>query len=134
MAGELLDNKPLPLPEWVRHWRLHYGHFPEAELALVIVRGAWFMISIISIEDRHYRVHFEDVWCEHCGRNCGPSATPDFVAYAGSDLSQAQRREEFDGLPIQDCSHCKRALRRRQTIWLASKGLKAPNPTDAGLF
>jgi hypothetical protein len=118
-----IDSLPCPMPDWVKHWLDDYGSYAEAALGLVKLRAfdGWFLLQILKMPNRYLRVHFENVICEHCGQRCGPSATPDFTAYAGSACSTtAQACAEFDGLPIKQCPHCGGVLRRRQTLWLAA--------------
>jgi hypothetical protein len=83
------------------------------------------LVPLLHLGGRIYRVHFEDVSCEHCSRRCGMSATPDTGAYAGTGLTLQQRVAEFSDLPLQACPHCGGLLRRRQTIWLTAT---APKP------
>ena len=114
-----LDGQPvLPQGGWVSAWLDRYSGYPAASLGLVRLRGQWVPLPLLYLDGRYYRVHFEDVVCEHCGRLCGPSAAPDAVAYAGTGYSTERAWAEFDRLPVCSCPHCGGALRRRQTVWL----------------
>ncbi|HEV3167779.1 MAG TPA: hypothetical protein VGZ22_27495 [Isosphaeraceae bacterium] len=120
-----LDGQPAPLPEWVAGWLDCYAKFDVAALGVVRVgaRG-WMLVQLFRLGGRTFRVHFEDVICEHCGRRCGLSATPDTTAYAGTGHTVAEVWAEFDGLPVEPCPHCGGMLRRRHTIWLAPRPAK----------
>jgi hypothetical protein len=121
LRASTLDGLPAPLPEWVSDWLDNYARFDVAALGLVRMGATgWMPVPLLRLGGRTLRVHFEDVICEHCGRRCGPSATPDTTAYAGTGYTLAEAWAEFDGLPVQSCPHCGGVLRRRQTLWLAA--------------
>jgi hypothetical protein len=136
VRGDLLNVLPSQIPEWQTRW-LHgwldtYSGFAVARLGLVRSPVGWMIRSLLKLEGRYYRVHFEDVICEHCGQRCGPSASPDTVAYAGTAYSLERVWEEFDQLPVCNCPHCGGELRRRQTVWLAATSQTEPAaPKDA---
>lgn len=112
--------------EWAAAWLNAYGGFEQARLGVLKRRGKWELLPLLLLDGRYYRVHFENVVCEHCQQRCGPSAKPDLVAYAGTGYTTAQERGEFDALSLQCCPHCGGMLRRRQTVWLAAEGMKTP--------
>jgi hypothetical protein len=115
-----LDGIPLLQPDWVASWLDEYASYQVAHLGLVRWKDGWLPLPLLHLLGRYFRVHFEDVSCEHCERLCGPSAAPDAVAYAGTGLTTAQAWAEFAVLPRQHCPHCGDVLRRRQTVWLAA--------------
>ena len=118
-----LGGSPVPMPEWVARWLDDYSRFAVAALGVRRLKPSprqWHLLPLLKLGGRLLRVHYEDVVCEHCGRRCGPSATPDVVQYAGTSLSTAQAWSEFVPFPVQHCPHCGGVLRRRQTVWLAS--------------
>ena len=115
-----LDKMPVRQPEWIAHWLDEYAPYDVAHLGLFRWKDGWLPVPLLHLSGRYFRVHFENVICEHCGRRCGPSATPDTAAYAGTGLTTAQVLQEFDVLPLQHCPHCGGVLRRRQTVWLAA--------------
>ena len=114
-----LDGLPVSLPDHVAGWLAEYAKFEVAHLGLIPWKEKWLPLSLLRLADRYYRVHYEDVICQHCDRRCGPSATPDTVSYAFGGISTAQAWEEFKGLPVQSCPHCHGLLSKRQTVWLA---------------
>jgi hypothetical protein len=118
--GRLSRQPVLPLGGWVSAWLDRYSGHAAASLGLVPLRGRWVVLPLLCVGGRYYRVHFEDVACEHCGRQCGPSATPDITAYAGSGYSAERAWAEFDRLTVCSCPYCGDILRRRQTVWLGS--------------
>lgn len=115
------------LPGWplsfITHWLAEYSMFSEAQLGATRLRDRWLFVPLLCLNGKHLRVHFENVMCDKCNKRCGPSATPDTVAYAGSELSYKEDWGEFQNLPIQDCPHCGNVLRLRQTIWLAADNI-----------
>ena len=121
-----LNGGPVPMPEWVARWVAEYGPFEVAALGVRKLENfagqPWFLLPLLYIGQKYLRVHFENVICEHCQQRCGPSATPDTVAYAGTDLSNAVLWAEFSNCPVRRCPHCGGVLARRQTIWLAADG------------
>src|ERR1035437_5392689 len=75
-----LDSRPCPMPDWVKHWLDDYSSHPVAALGLVKKKkmpDAWCILPLLRISGHYFRVHFENVICEHCRQRCGPSATPD---------------------------------------------------------
>ena len=120
--GSTLDGVEIFAPEsitgWFR-WLETYGSPSEASLGLFAHRGKWIRTSLLRLEERYLQVHFEDVVCEHCGRNCGLSATPRPENYF--DMSYTDAWKEFDIYPVLPCPHCGGMLRRRQTFWLAER-------------
>jgi len=116
-----LERIPLALPEWVAGWLREYARFDAAHLGLVQWRNRWSPLPLLCLDSYYYRVHFENVICEHCGKRCGPSATPDSVSYAGTGLTTAEVWAQFKNLPVRSCPHCSGMLRRRQTVWLVSE-------------
>ena len=119
-AVGILEGTQIPLREWVQNWLRSSAEFQAAQLGATKIRERWVLVPLLVLKGRYYRVHFEDVICEHCDMQCGLSATPDSVSYACTGLTQAQIRAEFDTLPIKACPNCGGWLRRRQTIWLAA--------------
>lgn len=113
-----LDGMPVPVTSWIAHWVDAHSDIDVSDLAVVQLRNQWWLVPLLRLGGLAYRVHFEDVICEHCNRRCGMSATPDAVLYAGTGLSPQEVWAEFAGLPIEICPHCGGLLRRRQTIWL----------------
>jgi hypothetical protein len=116
-----LDGMPVPIPEMLSGWLDAYAQFEVASLGLVRWPGRWQPLPLLRLGGRCYRVHFENVICEHCDRQCGPSACPDSAQYAGTGYSPQQVSAEYSELPVQHCPHCQGLLRRRQTLWLASQ-------------
>jgi hypothetical protein len=125
--GEL-DGLSVPIPGWIAGWLAEYSGFAMARLGIVLLRGRWLLIPLLYTRGKYFRVHFEDVICEHCGSRCGPSAQPDTTLFAGTGLTTAQVWAEFDELPVHRCPHCDGILRRRQTIWLARAVCPQPEP------
>jgi hypothetical protein len=117
-----LGGQPV-LGGWVSAWLDRYSGYAAASLGLVPFRSGWMVLPLLRVDGRYYRVHFEDVICEHCGRRCGPSATPDTTAYALAGYSSERASAEFDRLPVCSCPHCGGILRRRQTVWLGQRGV-----------
>ena len=115
-----LEGTPVPVRELIQNWLRSWAELQAAQLGATKIREQWMLVPLLVLKGRYYRVHFEDVICEHCDRRCGPSATPESVSYAGTGLTQAQIWAEFATLPIKACPHCGGLLRRRQTIWLAA--------------
>jgi hypothetical protein len=115
-----LDNMPLWTSSDLGMWLDEYASFEVAYLGLVQWCNEWMPLTFVYLENRYFRVHFENVICEHCKQRCGSSATPDTVSYACTGLTHSEIWAEFDILPIQHCPHCGELLRRRQTIWLAA--------------
>lgn len=114
------DNIPLLSPDFAAAWLKQYGQFPVAHLGLIRRSNSmWRLLPLLKLSGRYYRVHFENVICEHCTQRCGPSATPDTVSYAGTGYTPSDAWNDFRDLPIRNCPHCRGTLRRRQTIWLA---------------
>jgi hypothetical protein len=122
LTGEPLGQFEVPMREWIATWLRDFGRFEVARLALTLWRHGWRLVPLLHLSHEWYRVHFEDVICEHCGRRCGPSATPDTTQYAGTGLTTAQAWAMFDRLRVQACPNCSGLLRRRQTVWLALSG------------
>ena len=112
--------------EWAAGWLNAYGSFEQACLGVLKRHGSWWLLPLLRLNGWYYRVHFENVVCEHCQQRCGPSATPDTSAYAGTGYTTAQAWGEFDSLSLQCCPHCGGMLRRRQTVWLAATGQEMP--------
>jgi hypothetical protein len=85
------EGLPVPLPQWIALWLDSYATFDVTALGIVR-RGAlgWMLLPLLRLDGRTLRVHFEDVICEHCHQRCGPSATPDTVAYAGTGYTDEQ--------------------------------------------
>ncbi|WP_426170774.1 hypothetical protein [Pseudoduganella sp. R-34] len=118
-----LGDIALPIPDWIKRWLDEYGQFHVAHLGLVHKPHhiGWLVVPMLRLDGRYYRVHYEDVICEHCDRRCGASATPDSVSYAGTSVDPQKVWDEFNELPLQSCPYCHGMLRRRQTVWLASQ-------------
>jgi len=106
-------------PDNARAFVEKYFRYEAIRLGLVLLRGRWWSFPLLCVEGHLYRVHFEDVICEHCHQRCGLSATPDTVCYAGTGLSVAEVYAEFERLGVKQCPHCSGLLRRRQTAWFA---------------
>jgi hypothetical protein len=113
----LLDDLPLVSEAVARRWLASFGHLKEAGLGLYIQTGKWWAAPLLKLRGRYYHVHFEDVICEHCGRRCGLSATPQPASYFNMSFSDAWK--EFSPYPVLPCPHCGELLRRRQTFWFA---------------
>lgn len=120
MAGEPLGELEIPMKDWIAGWLGELGGFEVARLGLRLWRHRWLLLPLLHLSGDWYRVHFEDVICEYCGRRCGPSAIPDVVSYLGTGLTTAEAWATFDRLRVQSCPHCSEPLRRRQTVWLAA--------------
>jgi len=119
-----LNGRSIPIPELIADWLERYSHFEEASLGLVCSNTiGWQIIPLLYLPEGTFRVHFEDVICDQCGRKNGPSAAPDTAAYAGTGYSNARIWQEFTVLPVRPCRFCKSELQRRQTIWLAEEML-----------
>jgi hypothetical protein len=118
--GHLNDMPLWTSKDWIAMWLDEYATFEVAYLGLVQWNNKWLPIPFLFIENQYFRVHFENVICEHCKQRCGASATPDTVSYACTGLTLPEIWAEFDVLPIQHCPHCGELLRRRQIIWLAA--------------
>jgi hypothetical protein len=118
--GEPLAGLDIPVRELVREWLRALSHFEVVRLGLTRLRGRWHLVPLLRQSDRWYRVHFEDVSCDHCQQRCGWSAAPDTVAYAGTALTTPEIFEAFAPLGIRACPHCGAPLRRRHTVWLAT--------------
>ena len=117
-----LEGTPVPVRELIQNWLRSWAEFQAAQLGATKIREQWMLVPLLVLKGRYYRVHFEDVICEHCDRRCGPSATPESVSYACTGLTPAQIRAEFETLPIKACPHCGGLLRRRHTSgWLRTK-------------
>jgi len=114
-SGEI-DAIPLTHPEWIECWLDEYGQFEVAHLAAHQIRGKWWLVPLLKLHGQYYRVHFENVICEHCSLRCGPSATPDYVQYP-SAVADSRFREIMQ-LPVECCPHCGGELHRRHTLWL----------------
>ncbi len=87
-------------------------------LALVEHPGRYFYLRLLNIDGTLYRVHFENVICEHCNNRSGMSATPDSVSYAGAKRA-GDARQAMSQLPVMSCKMCGGKLNRRQTLWFA---------------
>ncbi|WP_157359551.1 hypothetical protein [Caldimonas brevitalea] len=122
LSERALAGLPVSLPDAIAGWLQQYGQFEVAALGLVRARWSaqWHSLSLLRLNGHYYRVHFENVVCHNCNQRCGPSATPDTVAYAGTNIDSKDIWAEFDRLPLQSCPHCHEVLRHRQTVWLAS--------------
>jgi hypothetical protein len=118
-AVGVLEGTQIPVRELIQNWLRSLAEFQAAQLGATKIRERWFLVPLLVLKGRYYRVHFEDVICEHCNKRCGMSATPETVSYACTGLTQAQIWAEFDTLPIKACPNCGGLLRRRRTIWLA---------------
>jgi hypothetical protein len=104
--------------EIITGWLDEYSSVSTAYLGLFPARNRWWLFPLIYINQKYFRVHFENVICEHCNKPCGVSATPDFSAYAGSGLNHSEVLAEFAVFPRLHCPHCGGVLWRRSTIWL----------------
>jgi hypothetical protein len=94
---------------------------PEVVLALVYhPRLSYMYLRLLHIDRVLYRVHFEDVICEHCNKRSGLSATPDFGAYVGAKRED-EAREAMLKLPIMNCKNCGGKLSSRHTLWFAQQ-------------
>jgi len=91
---------------------------PEVVLALVDHPGRYLYLRLLEIDGTLYRVHFEDVICEHCNKRSGMSATADLVSYAGAKRAD-EARNEMAKLPVMDCKICGGKLNMRHTLWFA---------------
>jgi hypothetical protein len=117
LTGTELDGMPLPIPGWIAGWLKEYGDFEAARLAIHHTNSnRWMLVPLVKLNETYYRVHFENVICEHCERRCGPSATPDYAQYP-SVVAKA-KWEEIMKLPVEKCPHCGGTLNRRHTLWL----------------
>ena len=95
----------------------YFRNSPEVVLALVgSPQKNFYYLTLLKINDILYRVHFENVICEHCNEISGMSATPDYVAYAGARRAE-EARQAMEKLPVMSCKHCGEKLNRRHTIW-----------------
>jgi len=121
LQSNAFADLPLSVPEHCAFWLREYGQFKVAHLGLVRNRWRdnWQSLSLLKVDGYYYRVHYENVICNHCKNRCWPSATPSTVEYAGSSIEHEKVWAEFDRLPLQRCPHCHEVLRHRQTVWLA---------------
>ena len=90
----------------------------DVVLALVDHPGRYLYLRLLNIDGVLYRVHFEDVICEHCTKRSGMSATADFVSYAGAKRADDARQEMLK-LPVMSCKNCGGKLNMRKTLWFA---------------
>ena len=104
--------------EFVERDLVEFKSNPEVVLALVDQPGRYLYLRLLNIGGILYRVHFEDVICEHCKKRSGMSATPDFVAYAGAKKKD-EAWQAILKLPVMSCKNCGGKLNRRHTLWFA---------------
>lgn len=102
--------------DWISGWLQEFGHFDVASLALHRAYGRWMITPLLFLNGEYFRVHYENVICEHCQRRCGASATPDFGQYPSSVAQDMWAR--IMALPVENCPHCNGELHRRHTLWL----------------
>ena len=122
VAEGTVAGLPLLQPSGVTQWLSSWGALNVAKLGLVEWKGKWWSLPLLLLNGYYYRVHFENVICEHCGQRCGPSATLDTTAYALAGYSTAEAIAEFAKLSVQSCPHCHGLLRQRHTVWLQDAG------------
>lgn len=119
-----LNELAIPTSDLISCWLKEYTPFQEAKLSLVLNKQLrWSLIPLLQLHEGTFRVHYENVICEHCEQRNGPSATPDTTAYAGTGYSHEQIWKEFSVLPVKSCKFCGNILRRRQTIWMGEKAI-----------
>ena len=118
LAFGQLGEMSLSLLDWIKRWLGEYGKFPVAALALHRRPHdtKWSPIPLLQLNGEYFRVHYEDVICEHCHRRCGASATPDSTLYLSS--ASAVICAKLALLPVKACPHCSGKLLLRQTLWL----------------
>ena len=123
LAEGVILGQPVPLPELAAGALEELGRHPEAIFGLVRRRpeGPLTLLPLLVMDGEYFRVHFEDIICEHCGRRGGMSAKPESVEYAGTGISGAAVWAKFARLGLRACPHCGEVLRRRQTVWLAAE-------------
>src|SRR5690242_10348272 len=87
LGGEPLGRSRLQMRWWIDAWQKQFGAFEVARLGLTLQENRWAIVPLLHLSGEWYRVHFEDVICEHCEKQCGPSAVPQADAYAGTGLT-----------------------------------------------
>ena len=94
-----------------------YREYSGVEIALMGARGRYQLICFVSVCGKRYRVHIEDVICEHCGKMSGISGTPGvWNLYQFCEDPHAVHSKAM-ALPVKKCIHCSGLLNRRHTIW-----------------
>ncbi len=122
--GELLDGKPVKSLEWVQEWLQRYSQFLAPHLGLHCWPECWRPLPLVRIGGSWFRVHFEDVICEHCDQRSGPSALLDYTEYYDTGMTHEEIVASCSHLEVKSCQHCGQRLLRRQTIWLAAEDAK----------
>ncbi|WP_231757857.1 hypothetical protein [Microbulbifer elongatus] len=94
-----------------------YREYTGVEIALMGARGRYQLICFVRVSGERYRVHIEDVICEHCDKRGGISGTPGvWDLYLFCEDPHAVHSNAM-ALPVKKCIHCSGLLSRRHKIW-----------------
>jgi hypothetical protein len=95
---------------------LYYREIKGVDIAFLGAQGRYQLICFVTVSGKIYRVHIEDVICEHCDQRSGVSGTPIGPLYLFCSEPHAVLRKAME-LPVKKCVHCLGILNQRHTIW-----------------
>ena len=94
-----------------------YREIKGVDIAFMGAKGRYQLICFVTVSGEKYRVHIEDVICEHCDQRSGISGTPGVWDLYSSCQYPHAVHDKAMALPVKKCVHCSNPLNRRHTIW-----------------
>lgn len=111
------EEEKLPHPDILKHALQYYRELKGVEIAFIVNKGRHLLTCFVTISGDRYRVHIENVICEHCNQRSGVSGTPGaWDLYLFCSDPHAVHKKAM-ALPVKKCVHCSQPLNRRHTIW-----------------
>ena len=113
----VFDGYKLMHAEILQQSLSEYKDYRGVELAFLGSKGRYSLICFVTINDKKFRVHLENVICEHCDKRNGVSGTPSMRDLYFQCTEPHKIWEEAMSLTVKSCKHCNNLLKRRHTIW-----------------
>ena len=117
----IFDGNKLWHIEYLHEAISEYLNYSGVELALIGSGGRYSLICFVNVDGKKYRVHIENVICEHCGERSGVSGTPGVWDLYFQCSNPKKTWKDAMSLPVKCCKHCNNPLQRRHTIWFENE-------------
>lgn len=111
------NGEKLRHPDIIKPTLQYYREIKGVEIAIITDKGQQLPICFVTISGHRYRVHIEDVICEHCNQRSGVSGTPGVWELYLFCSDPHEVLKNAMSLPVKKCVHCSKPLNRRHTIW-----------------